>query len=97
MKNSITNNEIYNKNYIDEKKHNNVFDFISSKKEHERKNNRVYIDILKSLYLAKKEIDEVENNFDIALDEDLIDYFTYRLKAAEARYQYLLKKAKEIK
>jgi hypothetical protein len=93
MKNSIHNNEAM----IDKRKQNNVLNFLPFQKEKEEKENKVYFDLIRSLYIAKKELAEAEKNFDLALDDDLIDYFTYKLKAAELRYQYLLKRAKEIK
>ena len=36
------------------------------------------------------------SNFEQAEDEELIDYYIYKMKACQVRYNYLLKKAKEI-
>lgn len=51
--------------------------------------------ILKSLYIAKREIEEARNNFELAIGDEMVDYFTYKIKAAEIKYQHLLKLAKK--
>ena len=35
-------------------------------------------------------------NFNYAGDSEIIDYFTYKIKASEIRYEYYLRKAKEM-
>ncbi|MDK2800840.1 MAG: hypothetical protein PWP27_2094 [Clostridiales bacterium] len=52
-------------------------------------------ELIANLNQAKKELDIANTNFEFAQDEELVDYFIYKIKAAETRYQYLLKKAKE--
>ena len=42
----------------------------------------------------KKELEEANKNFEFA-EGDLIDYYTYQIKANRAKFDYLLKKAKE--
>lgn len=35
-------------------------------------------------------------NFNYAEDSEVIDYYTYKIKASEIRYEYYLKKAREM-
>ncbi len=44
---------------------------------------------------AKNEIREIRANLDRVNDEELIDMYIYRLKAAEAQYRHLLKMARD--
>ncbi len=44
---------------------------------------------------AKNEIREIRANIDNVSDDDVLDMYIYRLKAAEAQYRHLLKMAKE--
>jgi Protein of unknown function (DUF2508). len=50
--------------------------------------------IIKSLIIAKKELDSANGNFEMA-EGDLIDYYSYYIKACQAKFDYLLKIAKE--
>ena len=50
-------------------------------------------DIIKNVIKAKSELECVINNFEYA-ENDLIDYFSYQIKANQAKLDYLLKKAK---
>ena len=52
------------------------------------------IELMLSIMKAKKELDEACKNFEYAKD-DLIDYYTYQIKATRAKFDYLLKQAKE--
>ena len=45
---------------------------------------------------TKETIDNALNNFDQVTDPVLIDYYCYTLKAANIRYQFLLKEAKYL-
>lgn len=45
---------------------------------------------------TKKTIDVALNNFDQVTEPALIDYYSYTLKAAGIRYQFLLKQAKRL-
>ncbi|HOQ36781.1 MAG TPA: YaaL family protein [Acetivibrio sp.] len=51
--------------------------------------------LIESINDAKKEWLSARNNFDHAVDSDIIDYYIYKIKAYQIRYEYLLKKAKE--
>lgn len=52
-------------------------------------------ELLESIKEAKIEWMSANTNFEQAVDFEMIDYYTYRIKASEVRYQYLLKEAKE--
>lgn len=52
------------------------------------------IELLVNIYKTKKELEDAIHNFEYA-EGDLIDYYTYQIKATRAKYDYLLKKAKE--
>ena len=51
-------------------------------------------DIIKNVIKAKSELECAINNFEYA-ENDLIDYFSYQIKANQAKLDYLLKKAKK--
>jgi|LSQX01.3.fsa_nt_gb hypothetical protein len=48
-----------------------------------------------SLNQAKKEMYIASKNFEFAQEQELTDYFSYQIKAAQIKYQYLLKRIKE--
>ena len=52
------------------------------------------IELMISIIKAKKELEVASLNFEYAQD-DLIDYYTYQIKASRAKFDYLVKKAKE--
>lgn len=52
--------------------------------------------LLKSIRQARQDWLSAVSNFEQADDSDLIDYYIYKMKACQVRYNYLLKKAKEI-
>lgn len=62
---------------------------IAEKTEQEKE-----IDLIISIVKAKKELEVANCNFEYA-QEDLIDYYTYQIKATRAKFDYLVKKAKE--
>ena len=43
---------------------------------------------------TKRELENASKNFDIA-EEELIDYYSYQIKANKAKLSYLMKQAKE--
>lgn len=53
------------------------------------------MELLQSIKDARMEWLNANINFEQAVDSDMIDYYTYKIKACEVRYQYLLKEAKE--
>jgi hypothetical protein len=52
-------------------------------------------ELLKCIRDAKAEWLSTSANFEYAGNQEIIDYYTYKLKACEIRYEYYLKKAKE--
>jgi len=52
-------------------------------------------ELLNSIKNARIEWVSANMNFEFAIDQDLIDYYTYKIKACEVRYEYLIKRAKE--
>ncbi len=52
--------------------------------------------ILSEINKVKYELQDAYNNFDYVHDSLLVDFYTYQIKAYEAKFEYLLKKAKEM-
>ena len=52
--------------------------------------------LIHHIKLARQDWLSALSNFEQAQDPDLIDYYIYKMKACQVRYNYLLKKAKEI-
>lgn len=52
------------------------------------------VELMVSIMKAKKELDEACKNFEYA-QGDLIDYYTYQIKATRAKFDYLVKQAKQ--
>ena len=53
------------------------------------------LELLRVTLEARDEWIETNSNFEHVHEEMLVDYYTYRLKACEARYTYFLKLVKE--
>jgi len=51
--------------------------------------------LLENIQQARQEWLNAVENFDQAENEDLVEYYIYRMKACQVRYNYLLKMAKE--
>lgn len=51
-------------------------------------------ELLKSIRNSKNNLLNMYNNLNIA-EGELVDYYIYRIKAEEAKYDYLIKKMKE--
>lgn len=62
---------------------------ILEKNENEQDN-----ELLQNIKEVKLVLNNMHNNLQYA-ENDLVDYYTYQIKAEEARYCYLLKLAKE--
>ena len=67
--------------------------FIQETKIQEKSPEEQDRELIKSVIKAKLELDLINRNFEQA-DEELIDYYTYQIKANQAKLDYLLKKAK---
>lgn len=52
------------------------------------------LELLKSILNAKEELKQLNKNFEYA-DKEMIDYYTYQLKANQSKLDYLIKFAKK--
>lgn len=50
-------------------------------------------DLVKSVIKTKRELENANKNFEMA-QEELIDYYSYQIKANKAKLSYLIKEAK---
>ena len=50
-------------------------------------------EFVKSILTAREELEQLNKNFEYA-DNDMIDYYTYELKANQSKLDYLIKFAK---
>ena len=53
-------------------------------------------ELLKSIMKAKQELQVANENFEGA-EDDLIDYYSYQIKASKAKLNYLIKQVKQKK
>lgn len=53
-------------------------------------------ELVKAISDARTEWLDSVANFEHVYEENLIDYYTYKMKACEARYAYFIKKAREM-
>ena len=51
-------------------------------------------ELIENIKIVKTTLSNMYNNLQFA-DSDLIDYYTYQIKAMRAKFDYLLKKAKK--
>ncbi|MFR0822705.1 MAG: YaaL family protein [Clostridia bacterium] len=66
-------------------------------KEHpiiERTQQEKQTELIMSILKTREELEEANKNFEYA-EGDLIDYYTYQIKASRAKIDYLIKKAKK--
>lgn len=54
------------------------------------------IELIEGIKNARTEWVTANMNYEYADAAEMIDYYAYKIKACEIRYEYLLKKAKEI-
>lgn len=69
-------------------------EFIKETKIFDKTDEEKEIDIVVNIIKTRNELEVATHNFEYAKD-DLIDYYTYQIKAARAKLDYLIKKAKE--
>ena len=50
-------------------------------------------ELVKSILNAREELNQLNKNFEYA-DDDMIDYYTYQLKANQSKLDYLIRFAK---
>ena len=69
-------------------------EYIKDTKIIEKNDNDKKIELLNSVIKAKIDLENANKNFEFA-EEDLIDYYTYQIKATQSKLNYLLKKVKK--
>lgn len=52
-------------------------------------------ELMKTIIDARNEWLDAVSSFEYACEEELVDYYTYKMKACEARYTYFIKLAKD--
>ena len=68
--------------------------FIKESKIIDKSNEEKEVDLIISIIKTRNELEVANHNFEYA-QGDLIDYYTYQIKATRAKFNYLVKKAKE--
>ena len=58
------------------------------------KNNKIDTELVNSIIKTKRELDVANKNFEQA-EGELIDYYSYQIKAHKAKIDYLIKEIKE--
>lgn len=88
--------------HLRQKEHKNslfqkVFNLLNIVENNELANNQINDNqkLIDSIITTKKEWINANNDFNYAVDKEMIDYLTYKIKAYQAKYEYLIKIAKE--
>lgn len=55
---------------------------------------KIDLEFIKSIIKTKRELEIANINFDLA-EAELIDYYSYQIKANKAKLSYLIKEAKQ--
>jgi len=71
-------------------------DFIKEIKIVDRSKVDSYKELMSNIEKVKASLERNYNNMQFAEDRNLVDYYTYRIKAEEAQYDFLLKEAKKL-
>ena len=69
-------------------------DYVEETKIIEKTDKEKENELVRSILKAKSELELYMKNFEYA-EDDLIDYYTYQIKAVRAKLDYLMKKAKD--
>jgi len=56
--------------------------------------NEIDVELVECIIKAKAELNLANKNFEYA-EDDLIDYYSYQIKANKARFDYLIKQVKQ--
>ncbi len=59
-----------------------------------KEKDRLIREIISDIVETKTELDAAVQNYNFADCEELLDHYTYKIKAAQTKYNMLLKKAK---
>lgn len=68
--------------------------YIKERNVKEKSNKERELELLKSILSTKEELKQLNENFQYA-DKEMIDYYTYELKANQSKLDYLIKFAKK--
>lgn len=71
-------------------------DFIKEIKVTDRSNVDTYQELMGNIENIKKNLERDYKNMQFIEDQNLVDYYTYKIKSEEAQYDYLIKEAKRI-
>lgn len=71
-------------------------DFIKEIKVMDRKNVDKYEELFNSIEKVKKTLESDYKNMQFIENRDLMDYYTYKIKAEEAQYDFLIQEAKKL-
>lgn len=69
-------------------------EYIKEKKIKDKTEEQRDFELIKSVIKTKIELDNANRNFEYA-EAELIDYYTYQIKANQSKLDYLLKKVKK--
>lgn len=67
--------------------------FVRENKILEKNEEETQVELIKAIIDTKKKLEIATKNFEYA-EEELIDFYTFEIKAARAKLDYLVKKAK---
>ena len=71
-------------------------DFIKEMKVMDRKSVNTYQELMNNIEKVQKNLASDYNNLQFIEDKNLVDYYTYRIKAEEAKDDYLIQEAKKV-
>ena len=71
-------------------------DFIKEVKVMDRGKVDTYKELMNNIEKVKKTLERDYNNMQFVEDRDLVDYYTYKIKSEEAKYDFLIKEAKKV-
>ncbi len=80
---------------IEKKENSNIFDYLLEKLSKNKTYDEDTQNLLENLKNAQSDFETAIANYEFAKEPELIDYYIYKIKATQTRYQYLLKKVKE--
>ena len=70
--------------------------FIKEMKVMDREKVDTYQELMSNIEAVKKNLERDYKNMQFVENRDLVDYYTYKIKAEEAQYDYLIGEAKRL-
>lgn len=71
-------------------------DFVKEMKIIDRSQVDTYKELMSNIDKIKKSLERNYNNMQFVEDRNLVDYYTYKIKAEEAQYDFLIREAKKV-